>query len=104
MYTPYEVMEILQKAGVAGMPAVYEEERYLTDPHHKARESFVDIKTPDIDEPVTIYNVPWKLSETPGRIQRHAPTLGQHNHYVYGEILGLSKGEITELMEDRVIY
>lgn len=103
-YTNYQVMEILQKAGVAAMPSLDDEERCFTDPHHKARESFVDIKTPDIEQPVPLYNVPWKLSETPGQIQRHAPTLGQHNDYVYGEVLGLSQEDISRLTEERVLY
>ena len=103
-HTPYEVMEILQKAGVAAMPSLDDDERCFTDPHHKARESFVDMETPDIEEPVPIYNVPWKLSETPGKIRDHAPTLGQHNEYVYGELLGLSKEEIARLTEEKVIY
>jgi len=103
-HTPYEVMEILQKAGVAAMPSLDDDERCFTDSHHKARESFVDIKTPDIEEPVPIYNVPWKRSKTPGKIRDHAPTMGQHNDYVYGEILGLSKEEIARLTEKKVIY
>lgn len=103
-HTPYEVMEILQRVGVAAMPSLDDDERCFTDPHHEARESFVDIKTPDIEEPVPIYNVPWKLSETPGTIRDRAPTIGQHNDYVYGEILGLSKEEITRLTERKVIY
>lgn len=103
-HTPYEVMEILQRVGVAAMPSLDDDERCFTDPHHKARESFVEMQTPDIEEPVPIYNVPWKLCETPGKIRDHAPTIGQHNDYVYGEILGLSKEEIAKLTEEKVIY
>jgi len=102
--TPYEVMDILQKAGVAAMPSLDDEERCFTDPHHKARESIVDVKTPDIDQPVPIYNVPWKLSETPGKVRHCAPMLGEHNDYVYGDILGLSKEEISSLTKEKVIY
>ncbi len=97
-------MDILQKAGVAAMPSLDDEERCFTDPHHKARESIVDVKTPDIDQPVPIYNVPWKLSETPGKVRHCAPMLGEHNDYVYGDILGLSKEEISSLTKEKVIY
>ncbi len=103
-HTPYEVTEILQKEGVAAIPSLDDEARCFTDPHHVSRECFVDVKTPDIEAPVPIYNVPWVLSETPGNIRRCAPMLGEHNRYVYGDILGLSEEEIITFTKARVIY
>jgi crotonobetainyl-CoA:carnitine CoA-transferase CaiB-like acyl-CoA transferase len=44
------------------------------------------------------------LSETPGEIRRPAPLLGEHNNYVYGELLGLSGDEIAELVQKKVIF
>jgi crotonobetainyl-CoA:carnitine CoA-transferase CaiB-like acyl-CoA transferase len=44
------------------------------------------------------------LSETPGEIRRPAPLLGEHNNYVFGELLGLSEEEIETLVEKKVIY
>jgi len=46
----------------------------------------------------TIYNVPWKLSATPGTVRRPAPSLGQHHIYVFRELLGLSQEEIERLL------
>ena len=103
-HTPYEVMEILQREGVAAMPSPDDEERCFTDPHTKERKSFVEIKTPDIEQPVPVYNVPWRLSETPGEVRTCAPMLGEHNEYVYGDILGFSKAEIETLEEEKVLY
>ena len=34
--------------------------------------------------------VPIKLSETPGAIRHVGPELGEHNDYVFSELLGLS--------------
>ena len=45
---------------------------------------------------------PYKFSETPWEIARHAPDPGEHNQEVYGEI-GLSKQEIKELAAQAVI-
>lgn len=45
---------------------------------------------------------PWKLSETPGYTRRPAPLFGEHNEYVLGEILGMSKEEIARLAEEKV--
>jgi hypothetical protein len=30
--------------------------------------------------------------------------LGEHNEYVFGELLGMPKEEIQSLMEEKVIY
>ena len=37
------------------------------------------------------------MSATPGRVRWHAPRLGEHNDVVFGELLGMSEGEIAEL-------
>lgn len=100
--TPHEVMEILQKAGVAAAPCADTEDRYF-DPHFQEREIIVSV-----DHPVTgvdfIPKVVCNLSETPGQIRRPAPLLGEHNNYVFGELLGLSEEEIEALVEKKVIY
>jgi crotonobetainyl-CoA:carnitine CoA-transferase CaiB-like acyl-CoA transferase len=44
----------------------------------------------------------FKLSKTPDQ-STAAPTLGQHNEYVYKELLGLSDEEIADLLAERVI-
>jgi len=48
--------------------------------------------------------IPWRMSETPCEVWRAAPTLGQDNDYVYGELLGMSSQQIAELVERKVIY
>jgi len=100
--TPPEVMEILQKAGVAAAPCADTEDRYF-DPHFQDREIIVNV-----EHPVTgvdfVPKVVCNLSETPGQIRRPAPLLGEHNGYVYGELLGLSEDEIEELVVKKIIY
>jgi len=44
------------------------------------------------------------LSKTPGALRWAAPVMGQHNEYVFKEILGLSQDEIAKLTEEKVIY
>jgi crotonobetainyl-CoA:carnitine CoA-transferase CaiB-like acyl-CoA transferase len=34
----------------------------------------------------------------------YAPSLGEQNNYVFGEILGISKDNIQKLKEEKVIY
>ena len=100
--TPYEVMEILQKAGVAAAPCADTEDRYF-DPHFQERKIIVDVEHPATGVDF-VPNVVCNLSETPGAIRRPAPLLGEHNDYVFGELLGLPKDEIEKLIQEKVIF
>jgi len=100
--TPNEVMEILQKAGVAAAPCADTENRYF-DPHFQERKIIVDVEHPATGVDF-VPNVVCNLSETPGEIRRPAPLLGEHNDYVFGELLGLPKDDIEKLIQEKVIF
>lgn len=53
-------------------------------------------------EPMIAPGAPYKLSETPWRIQRSAPRLGEHNAEVFGEI-GVDGAGLAKLRTERVI-
>ncbi|MBI2909238.1 MAG: CoA transferase [Chloroflexi bacterium] len=101
-HTPYQVMETLQKAGVAAAPVLNLDQR-CADPQLKAREDWLEL-----DHPVAgkepLYGISWKLAGTPGKIQGNAPLLGQHNDYIFSEILGLPEAEMESLIEEKVIH
>ena len=101
-YTHYEVTEILQKAGVAAIPS-FSNEEIFSDPHFKARELAVEVEHPSMGKQVVL-GPPWRLSETPARVTKSAPTMGENNEYVFGEILGMSGKEIARLMDEEIIY
>lgn len=101
-YTHYEVTEILQKAGVAAIPS-FSNEEIFSDPHFKARELAVEVEHPSMGKQVVL-GPPWRLSETPARVTKSAPTMGENNEYVFGEILGMSGKEIARLIEEEIIY
>jgi len=101
-HSPYEVMEILQAAGIAAVPVMNIEDEYL-DPHFRERQTFVEFSHPLVGEEV-IYGFPWKMNKTPASVYRHAPSLGEDNEYVFGQLLGLKKEEIVQLQEEKVIY
>jgi len=44
------------------------------------------------------------LSINKSELRWAAPVMGQHNEYVFKEILGLSQEEISKLTEEKVIY
>ena len=52
---------------------------------------------------VRVDGQPVHLSETDWAIERGGPCLGEHNDYVFGELLGLDAAEIEKLREEKVI-
>ena len=46
---------------------------------------------------------PWRMTPDEASIERGAPLLGEHNDYVYGELLGLPPGDIESLKLRKVI-
>jgi crotonobetainyl-CoA:carnitine CoA-transferase CaiB-like acyl-CoA transferase len=52
---------------------------------------------------VRVDGLPMHLSETDWKMTEGAPLLGQHNPYVYGELLGLSGKEIGDLRSAGII-
>lgn len=101
-YTYYEVTDILQEAGVAAAPCLDLTERF-SDRHFADRQVHLQVEHPATGVDI-IAGLPFKLSETPGDVRRHAPLIGEHNEYVFGTLLSKSKEEIGRLIEEKVIY
>ncbi len=100
-HSNYEVMDILQKAGVAAAPCLDLTERF-SDPHYAERGTHLQVEHPATGVDI-IAGIPFKLSATPGDVRRPAPMLGQHNDYVFHTLLGKSESEIAQLIEEKVI-
>ncbi|MBW2622416.1 MAG: CoA transferase [Deltaproteobacteria bacterium] len=98
----YEVTEMLQAAQVAAAPS-FSSEGLFKDQHLKDRELFQQVDHPVIGKD-WVTSPPWRLSETPAEIRRHAPLLGEHNDLVLRQMLGMSPEEIEKLEQEQVIY
>ncbi len=92
----------LQAAGVAAFPPLVNKE-LDEDPHLNERGFFVQKEHPEVGVRKHA-GIPWRMSGTPCEVWRAAPTLGQDNEYVYGELLGMSSAEIKDLMEREIIH
>jgi crotonobetainyl-CoA:carnitine CoA-transferase CaiB-like acyl-CoA transferase len=101
-HTPQEVTSLLQGAGVAAFPS-YGIKDLLEDPHLEERGAKVVVDHPLMKDEV-LYGLPWKFSRTPGKIGRRAPLLGEHNKYVFCDLLGMSGEELSRLVEEKIIY
>jgi benzylsuccinate CoA-transferase BbsF subunit len=98
----YKAMELLQKVGVAAGASLNIKD-LVSDSQLKARRFFIETEHPVLGN-LTLAGLPWR----PGGIQKgnysYPPLLGEHNDYVFGELLGLISEDISSLKEEKVIY
>src|SRR5262249_22303209 len=66
------------------------------------RQYFVEVMHALRDRPLIMPGAPYKLTETPWRIQRPAPALGEHNAEIYAEI-GVDRAALTQLYAQRIV-
>lgn len=90
-----EWQEILNEAGIPNGP-INTIDKVIEDPQIKAREMIVEIDHPIVGE-FKVPGIPIKLSETPGKIRKTSPILGEHTEEVLKELLGYEESEIGEL-------
>jgi len=95
------LVERLRSAGVAAAP-VLEIDELNAWPHFVARNLYRDVPSFE-GGTAPAYSTPWHLTATPGGIDRPSPKLGEHNDYVFGELLGLSEADRAALTEQEVI-
>jgi formyl-CoA transferase len=97
-----EIDRVLNENGVICGP-VYTIADIFEDEHFWAREMLVKHEDPEFGEYIGPGITP-KFSETPGEVRWSAPwEEGSHNREVYGDLLGLSDGELAELKEEGVL-
>ena len=93
----------LQAAGVAAHVS-WTTPELAADPHLRERNAIVTVQEPDGKERAAV-GVPMRLSKGPEiGIHRGTPKLGEHEDYVYGELLGMSSAERKALEDADVIY
>ncbi len=99
-YDHRQLMEALQRAGVR-VGAVLNVAELVQDPHLGQRGFFEQLTHPEAG--THLYpGVSWKMSATPGSLRLPAPRFGEHNQYVFGELLGMSEGQILKLAEEGI--
>jgi crotonobetainyl-CoA:carnitine CoA-transferase CaiB-like acyl-CoA transferase len=91
----FDVMHILQKEGVAAGPVEHPDDAY-NDPQMKERGFFETVTHAECGTH-RYPGLAYRMSKTPGGIRRPAVRLGEHNEYVYKQILGVSDEEYAEL-------
>ena len=103
-YEKYQLMEMLQAAGVPAGPVFNNRDSHL-DPHFRARGFLENVTFPEERGIGTrpFIGRPYKFSKSPLGIRGPAPSLGQHNLPVLTGLLGVAEEEYLALEKDAVI-
>ena len=97
-----EVMNTMQEAGVAAGVLQTGEDLMENDPQLKARNFFQEIEHPEVGKYRVNSGAHFRLSKYDYDLKR-APLLGEHNEYVFKEILGVTDDEYKELVDTEVL-
>ena len=95
----YEVMHMLQQAGVAS-GAVLKNKELLWDPHLRERAYWQIVDHPVIGRRPYPRQIVGKFSETSTDARFTAPLFGQHTEEVLSRVLGMSPEEVEELEKE----
>ncbi len=95
--------DLLQSAGIAAHVS-WAASDIVSDPHMRARGSILDVAETGGAIRAAVGRVARFSSDDSPGITRGTPDLGGDEDYVYGELLGLSRARIDDLVADRAIY
>jgi len=96
--------EIMEKCQANGVPvtAVFTVAEAAEQEHLRERGYLVELEHPELGR-LRDLGAPFKLPASPGGPRRPAPTLGQHNAEVYGQLLGTSAADLARLRAGGVV-
>jgi benzylsuccinate CoA-transferase BbsE subunit len=101
-HTKAEIYEMALKKAMLMAPANNIKE-VLDYPQLSARDFWADVEYPELRCTITHPGGFCKMSESPLALLRRAPMIGEHNHEIYINELGLSKQDLTSLKKRGVI-
>ena len=91
----------LRAAGIASSPVLSVQEMWK-DPQYAARNVKQTVELPVYGKE-DLFCAPWRFSDFSPRIDSCGPMTGEHNDWVFGELLGLPAQEIADLKQSGVI-
>ncbi|MFO8165678.1 MAG: CoA transferase [Desulfatiglandales bacterium] len=96
-----EILDLLNKAGVP-VGEVNTMDKIVQDPNIQMRKMLIQMNHPTAGK-VTIANSPIRLSKSTYEEICPSPILGEHTQEILEKILSLSKKEIKELQDSRIV-
>jgi crotonobetainyl-CoA:carnitine CoA-transferase CaiB-like acyl-CoA transferase len=100
--TKAEFFKEVVKRQMLGYPVASVKEIF-EDPQHEARSFWQKVEHPELKVDIDYPGAFAKFSEGACGIWRRAPRIGEHNQEIYGQELGLSAAQRTELRNRGVI-
>ena len=94
-----QIEKILQEAGVKASVVAKPSDIY-NDPQVRHRHYFTMLEHPVMGSQEFEAQACFLLSKTPREVRIPSPCLGEHNAYVFGELLGMEDDEIAEHIID----
>lgn len=101
-HTKAELFEGALERGIQLFP-LYTPRDILKSTQLSKRDYWVRVEHPHLGATLTYPGAFIKLSETPWKIRRCAPLVGEHNEEIYGKELGLSSQQLITLKQINVI-
>jgi len=98
-----EVETALNNAKI-GCARVFSTKDQYADEHYKAREMTVPVLDRQSGVPIRVYGVVPKMSLTPGRVWRGAPSVGDDTTDILSKMLGFAEPDIKRLYDEKVVH
>jgi benzylsuccinate CoA-transferase BbsF subunit len=99
---PWQVMHVLQSAGVPAGVVEDLEDLVVRDPHMHSG-ALRPISRPGESLPFTTHAQPMRLNGASPALRR-APLMGEHNEYAFRTLVGLSEDEYVQALVEEAIY
>ena len=76
-------------------------ERAEVDPQLKHRGFIAEVEHPELGN-TRVESIPMTMSETPWKLDKASPLLGEHSAEIYMDLLGVSPEELGTLYEEGI--
>ena len=90
-------MFVVDDVAQAAIAPIYTAADVMADPQFQASGSIVSLPDDELGQ-VRMQNVLFRLSETPGSVDRAPPLLGEHGPELLREVLGITSDEAARLV------
>lgn len=97
-----EISKLLNDNGIPSTP-INTIDRIVVDEQIAVNRNMFPVQKHPVAGDIKLTNNAIKLTETDSNPDKPAPTLGQHNEYVYKELLGYTDKKFEELIDNKVI-
>ena len=94
--TKKELFEKALERGIFLVP-LNDPQDLLDSPQLAARDFWQKVKHAELNDSILYSGPPVKISEAPWRIRHRAPLIGEHNHEIYLDDLGITSDELAML-------